>query len=85
MIIIYEQEWGGIAVIENEKKAIEYINDLSYDYSDDPNDERSLKIYDLGDDIIEMMKFYNLYIHKNVEVNSVLEMRFTDEEDRTLI
>ena len=35
MIIIYEQEWGGIAVIENEKKAIEYINDLSYDYSDD--------------------------------------------------
>ena len=67
------------------KKAVEYINDLGYNYSNNPNDERSLKIYDLGDDIIEMLKFYNLYIHKNVEVNSVLELRFTYEEDRTLI
>lgn len=85
MIIMFDEEWGGIVVVENERKAIEYINDLCYDYSNDPNDERTLKIDNLGDEVVEMMKSYDLYIHKNVEVNSILEMKFTDEEDRTLI
>lgn len=85
MIIMFDEEWGGIIVVENERKAIEYINDLGYDYSSDPNDERSLRIDNLGDDVVEMMKERDLYIHKNVEVNSILEMKFTDEEDRTLI
>lgn len=85
MIIMFDEEWGGIVVVENERKAIEYINDLSYDYSDDPNDERILKIDNLGDEVVEMMKYYDLYIHKNVEINTILEMKFTDEEDRTLI
>lgn len=84
MIIMFDEEWGGIVVVENERKAIEYINDLGYEYSNDPNDE-ILKISDLGNEVVEMMKSYDLYIHKNVEVNSILEMKFTDEEDRTLI
>lgn len=85
MVIMFDEEWGGIVVVENERKAIEYINDLGYDYSNDPNDERVLKINDLGDNVVEMMKERDLYIHKDVEVNSILEMKFTDEEDRTLI
>lgn len=85
MIIMFDEEWGGIVVVENERKAIEYINDLGYDRSNDPNDERVLKINDLGADVVEMMKERYLYIHKDVEVNSILEMKFTDEEDRTLI